>query len=241
MGQQMGGFELDVNQCTADRDGGVGGVRPGLHPPRLPRRASAPSTRTCSPTSRTPTTACGPSGPGSDVVCAGGGHLRPPPEHVDQGEQGRLLVGLRASPARSFTRKWAQWLEHDRYDGDVAWHSVVHQPMGYAVQSRHLMTALHFAGRQGRLPQRLRRRRRPHRRLPPRRHHAARRSAADVTQVALCQADAFARSAGRHTGRLDDARGHRPAPGRGSAGCNSMDEVWVPASFNVETFRDAAA
>ena len=22
-------------------------------------------------------------------------------------------------------------------------------------------------------------------------------------------------------------------------GCNSMDEVWVPASFNVETFRDS--
>ncbi|MGI9022922.1 MAG: glycosyltransferase family 2 protein, partial [Acidimicrobiales bacterium] len=45
-----------------------------------------------------------------------------------------------------FKRNWGQWLDEHRYDRDVTWHSVLHRPLGYAVQSRQLMAALHFAG-----------------------------------------------------------------------------------------------
>ena len=60
----------------------------------------------------------------------------------------------------------------------------------------------------------------------------------DVTQVALCQADSFFPVAGKHTvgWTMLEVTGLPPA---WVAGCNSMDEVWVPASFNVDTFRNS--
>lgn len=138
-----------------------------------------------------------------------------------------------------FTGKWSRWLEHDRYDVEIGWHSVVHRPMGYAVQSRLLMKSLHNAGvkvayrnaynlvdeEDGSgdflLDDLMKRAVRP-----------------DVTQVALCQADAFFPVQGRHTvgWTMLEVTGLPPA---WVAGCNSMDEVWVPATFNVETFRSS--
>ncbi len=140
-----------------------------------------------------------------------------------------------------FKRNWGQWLDEGRYERELTWHSVLHSPLGYAVQSRQLMTALHFAGVRvsyrnaygevdgpcrDPLLDDLRARR-------PRAH-------GDGTQVAFCQADAF--------GRIERGGGPRVGwsmlevtglPREWVEGCNAMDEVWVPASFNIETFRSS--
>ena len=112
----------------------------------------------------------------------------------------------------------------------------MHEPMGYAIQSRHLMTALHFKDI----------------RLSFRNAYgnvegptgdlliddiARRQVPAGAPQVAFCQADAFGRvtgTAARVGWSMLEVTG---LPQTWVDGCNSMDEVWVPSTFNVETFR----
>jgi GT2 family glycosyltransferase len=144
--------------------------------------------------------------------------------------------GIYEKSRKTFSRTWADWLERERYVGEVGWHSVVHQPLGYAVQSRKLMAALHFAGL----------------RVSYRNAYGEvdaktddlllddlvkRPLPAAAPQVAFCQADAFAavRGVARRVGwTMLEVTG---LPQAWVDGCNRMDEVWVPASFNVETFR----
>jgi glycosyltransferase involved in cell wall biosynthesis len=65
-----------------------------------------------------------------------------------------------------------------------------------------------------------------------------RKARTDVTQVGFCQADVFKGIQGkRRIGwTMLEVSG---LPQEWVEGCNLMDEVWVPASFNVETFRDS--
>ena len=136
-----------------------------------------------------------------------------------------------------FSAKWSQWLENERYAGEMVWHSVVHQPLGYAVQSRKVMQAMHFAGLK----------------LAYRNAYGQdddttddlllddlmkRRPTPGAPQVAFCQADAFGQVRGgpRIGWTMLEVTG---LPRAWVDGCNHMDEVWVPASFNVETFRDS--
>lgn len=134
-----------------------------------------------------------------------------------------------------FRRKWAGWLEEERYEGDVVWNSVLHRAPGYALQSRKLMEALHFAGMSVAfrnaygdadgatdsllLNDILKRKPRP-----------------GAPHVAFAQADVFQQVPGRcKVGwTMLEVTG---LPASWVDGCNAMDEVWVPASFNVETFR----
>ena len=144
--------------------------------------------------------------------------------------------GIYERSRKTFARTWGDWLERERYMGDVGWHSVVHQPLGYAVQSRQLMRAMHFAGLKVAyrnaygdtdaktddllLDDLLRR--------PP---------ANAAPQVAFCQADAFAAVPGRGPRAGWTMLEVTGLPKAWVDGCNRMDEVWVPASFNVETFQ----
>jgi len=137
-----------------------------------------------------------------------------------------------------FKRNWAWWLEEDRYDAEVTVHSVLHRPLGYAVQARRLMTALHFGGTRVAY-------RNAYGEVDPRTDDPllddlkARRPRPASPQVALCQADAF--------GRVEAAPGATRVgwtmlevtglPKDWVDGCNAMDEVWVPASFNVDSFQ----
>jgi len=146
--------------------------------------------------------------------------------------------GIYERSGKVFRRNWARWLDEDRYGSEVTWHSVLHRPLGYAVQSRQLMTALHFSGVRvsyrnaygevdGRLDD------------PLLDDLKARRPRPGGSQVAFCQADAFRRvQAGPGAPRVGwsmlEVTG---LPREWVDGCNAMDEVWVPASFNVETFR----
>ncbi|MDQ4070030.1 MAG: glycosyltransferase [Actinomycetota bacterium] len=138
---------------------------------------------------------------------------------------------------RVFERKWADWLENGRYDTQVVWHSILHRAPGYALQSRKLMLALNFEGVRvmyrnaygeddGRIEH------------PLLDDIRARKPRLDVPQVAFCQADVFRGVKGRRRvgWTMLEVDG---LPEAWVAGCNSMDEVWVPASFNVETFRES--
>jgi GT2 family glycosyltransferase len=134
-----------------------------------------------------------------------------------------------------FRRNWSRWVDHDRFATEAVWHSTVSQPLGYALTSRKIMRSLHQAGV----------------RLAYRNAYGApeaptrdpllddllkRRASPDVTQLAYCQADAFGAVRGRRRvgwSMLEVTGLPRPWVD----GCNSMDEVWVPATFNVETFR----
>ncbi|MFN2607035.1 MAG: glycosyltransferase [Acidimicrobiales bacterium] len=141
---------------------------------------------------------------------------------------------------RVFRRNWARWLEEERYDADVTWHSVLHRPLGYAVQSRRLMAALHFAGTRVAF-------RNAYGEVDARTDDPllddlkARTPRPASPRVALCQADAFGRvSAPAGVARVGwsmlEVTG---LPREWVDGCNAMDEVWVPASFNVESFRSS--
>ncbi len=134
-----------------------------------------------------------------------------------------------------FRRKWAGWLEEERYDGDVVWNSVLHRAPGYALQSRKLIEALHFSGLK----------------VAYRNAYGdvdgatdsllvndilKRTPKPDAPHVAFAQADVFQTNPGRRKvgWTMLEVSG---LPVEWVDGCNSMDEVWVPASFNVDTFR----
>lgn len=134
-----------------------------------------------------------------------------------------------------FADKWGQWLDRDRYDVSANWRSVIHSPLGYAVGSRRIMEQLHqsdvrvtFENAYGqtdgptgdRLIDDL----------------VLREPDPSATSVSYCQADFFRRTGtGHHVGySMLEVTG---LPQDWVAGCNRMDEVWVPATFNVDTFR----
>ena len=136
-----------------------------------------------------------------------------------------------------FRQKWGRWLEHDRYEGEAVWHSVLTRPLGYALHSRRMMLALHDAG------VRVAYRNAYGERDAPVEHPlladlVARRASRSVPQVAYCQADAFRRVRGslKVGWTMLEVTG---LPADWVDGCNSMQEVWVPASFNVDTFRSS--
>jgi GT2 family glycosyltransferase len=233
-GQQMAGAELDVNQCSRDRE--VESVvfaqayirrdcldRIGLLDERL--FAYFEDSDFCLRAKRA----------GLKVLCAG---TFRPPVHYQSTSTRENKVDFWTIYNRSqkvFRAQWARWLEQERYDGELVWHSVLHQPLGYAVQSRRLLWAMHFAGLKV-----------AYRNAyglsedPPGNllldDLLKRRPRLDVPQVALCQADAFGRVSGRTKvgWSMLEVTG---LPAEWVEGCNAMDEVWVPASFNVETFR----
>jgi GT2 family glycosyltransferase len=134
-----------------------------------------------------------------------------------------------------YTAKWASWHQEDSYDVSMTWHSVVHRPMGYAMGARSMMQAFHFHGIRVAYTNAY-----GDEDAPADNHLVAdlQRRPKDprAIQVAYCQADAFPRVAGRpRVGwTMLEVTG---LPQSWVDGCNHMDEVWVPASFNIETFE----
>lgn len=136
-----------------------------------------------------------------------------------------------------FKKKWAHWLEEERYETSATWHSVIHNPLGYAVQSRKLMLAMHFEG----VKLSYRNAYGAHDGAPD--HHlladiVTRKVSKGGNHIGFCMAEAFhAISGKRKIGwTMLEVTG---LPRRWVDGCNAMDEVWVPASFNIETFRNS--
>lgn len=137
--------------------------------------------------------------------------------------------------ARIFRKKWGHWLEQERYDGEVVWHSILHRAPGYALQSKRLMVALSFAGIRVAF-------RNAYGEDDGESDHALvndllkRPARLDIPQVGFCQANVFPSIEGRPKvgWTMLEVTG---LPQEWVNGCNGMDEVWVPASFNEETFR----
>ncbi|MDQ6909205.1 MAG: glycosyltransferase [Actinomycetota bacterium] len=236
-GQQLGGLEIDINQCPGDR--AVESVvfaqayirrycidRVGLLDEDL--FAYFEDSDYCLRARRA----------GMTVMCAGGTRPSVHRQNTSTRENKVDFWTIYNRSQKVFRRNWARWLEHERHDTEIVWHSVVHQPRGYAAQSRKLMEALHFADVK----------------VAYRNSYGhddeptgdlllddlmRRRPRSDVAQVALCQADAFGKvpaGAGRIGWTMLEVTG---LPQSWVDGCNTMDEVWVPASFNVETFRSS--
>jgi GT2 family glycosyltransferase len=236
-GEQVGGLERDVNQCARDRE-----VESVVFALAYLRRscideigvldeelfAYFEDTDYCVRAERA----------GYKVLCAGTFAAPVHIQNTSTRENGIDFWSVYDRSREVFSRNWSNWFDHDRYDVDAVWHSVLHQPLGYAAQSRKLMEALHFAGvrlgyrnaygtvEEGAesplLDDIVRRKARP-----------------DVAQIAFCQADAFGRVRGgqpRIGWTMLEVDG---LPASWVEGCNSMDEVWVPASFNIDSFRSS--
>jgi GT2 family glycosyltransferase len=234
-GQQMGGLELDINQARRDRPvesvvfaqayitqeciEGIGGLDEDFF-------AYFEDTDYCLRARRA----------GFGVRYTGA-VTSTHANNVSTRENNVDFWSLFNKSARIFQRKWGRWLEEDRYDADVVWHSILHRAPGYALQSRNLMVAMHFAGL----------------RVAYRNAYGEddgandsllindllkRKARTDVTQVAFSQADVFKGVKGRRRigWTMLEVSG---LPQEWVDGCNLMDEVWVPASFNVDTFRDS--
>ncbi|WP_147794096.1 glycosyltransferase [Cellulomonas sp. Y8] len=134
-----------------------------------------------------------------------------------------------------FGAKWRDWLDRDRYDVDAHWRSVAHSPLGYAVGSRKIMEQLHYQdvrvsfenayghvdGPTGE---------------PLIDDIMKREPSSKAVEISYSQADFFRRSEARYQVgyTMLEVTG---LPKDWVDGCNQMDEVWVPASFNVDTFR----
>jgi hypothetical protein len=134
-----------------------------------------------------------------------------------------------------FRHKWSDWLTDERYDAKVVWHSVLNRAPGYALQSRKLMEALHFAGMDVSFRNAYGDQDGPTDSLLLN-DLVQRKPDPAAPQVVFAQADVFQRVAGRRKvgWTMLEVTG---LPVEWVDGCNSMDEVWVPASFNLETFR----
>lgn len=134
-----------------------------------------------------------------------------------------------------FEKKWSRWLDVDRYETEVNWNSVLHSPLGYAVGSQKLMTELHYAGVRVSFKNAYGGHEEPSD-DPLVSDFALRRPSSDAIHVAYSQADAFGRLSGRYKVGYSmlEVTG---LPQSWVDGCNKMNEVWVPASFNVETFQ----
>ncbi len=155
--------------------------------------------------------------------------------NVSTRENGVDFWAMFERSGRVFRRKWGRWLEEERYEAEVVWHSILHRAPGYALQSRKLMAAMHFAG----LRVAYRNAYGDHE--PPADHPlladlVRRRRRRDVAQVGFCQADVFRgiKGAYRIGWTMLEVDG---LPREWVDGCNRMDEVWVPATFNADTFR----
>ncbi|MGQ0743369.1 MAG: glycosyltransferase [Acidimicrobiales bacterium] len=234
-GQQMGGGELDINQCVRTRDVECV-VFAQVYLRRDAIAAVGPldeeffayfeDTDWCLRARRA----------GFGVAYAGG--VSPVHFHNTSTRENKVDFWSMYEKSRAtFSRKWSSWLEHERYDAEVTWNSVVTRPLGYALHSRKMMLALHFAGLRVSYRNAYGAADDPvtHRLLADLVERKPNRGA---TQVAYCQADAFGSVKGRHRvgWTMLEVSG---LPRSWVAGANQMDEVWVPASFNLETFANS--
>ncbi len=176
---------------------------------------------------------------GFRVVCCGDVTLAHN-EHGSTRENDADLSTLLDASRQVFRRKWRRRLE-ERYVLDVGWHSIMNVPTGYGTTCRYLLLALDAAGvrvayRYAYGPGT------PHPVAEPEesRHYLlnvirGRKLDGRAPQVVYGQGDVFARVAGapRIGYTMLEVDG---VPDEWVRQANLMDEVWVPSTFNRETF-----
>jgi hypothetical protein len=178
---------------------------------------------------------------GYDVVCCGGVTLLHH-ENVSTRINGVEHSELFLESQQTFRRTWEPVLEARRYQRKLAWHSLTNFVSGYSISSREFMLALDRQGVEvsydyvyG-----------PGTPFPleePQANHSymvsiirERRIEPQQIQVVFGQGDVFNRNFGSYKiGFTMLETDHIPQEWARQA--NLMDEVWVPSTFNVETFR----
>lgn len=143
---------------------------------------------------------------------------------------------------RTFREKWEKEIESRRYRRRVSWRSIMNVPTGYAISSRALMLALERQGVEVAYQYAYG----PGSTNPAMEPEAAgdyrldgmrrRPSSVDDVQITYAQGDAFAAGQGaRRVGftMLEIDR----LPREWVRQANLMDEIFVPSTFNAETFR----
>ncbi len=234
-GQQMGGLELDVNQARRTRS-----VEAVVFAQAYLTRACLDVVGGLDETYFSyfeDTDYCLRAAQAGFEVLYAGGVCSTHVGNVSTRENNVDFWSMYNRSARTFRKRWAAWLEDERYDSDLVWHSILHRAPGYALQSKKLMTALHFAGTKvayrnaygeddGEPDSALI-------------HDLLKRPVStDVAQVGFCQANVFGGIQGRRKvgWTMLEVSG---LPQEWVDSCNTMDEIWVPASFNVETFQSS--
>ena len=146
--------------------------------------------------------------------------------------------GMYLKSRETFRGKYGQWLEHDRYKTDVVWNSVLNVPLGYAQTSRRIVDRLHHRGVRVMYRNAYDQ---PKETLDDHLlNDIVERPVPELPEriINYCQADFFTKRPGKHRigWSMLEVTG---LPKEWVAGCNAMDEVWVPTQFNVETFRNS--
>ena len=163
-------------------------------------------------------------------------------ENVSTAINGVRFNAVFEKSAAVFRKHWKSRIESRRYERKLAWHSIINFESGYAISSRQLMLAMdrqrvelsynYVYGPGTPFPVQepemsgdyminvIRQRSFPGSRV----------------QVVYGQGDVFERNTGKYKiGFTMLETDHIPAVW--AAAANRMDEVWVPSSFNEETFR----
>lgn len=144
---------------------------------------------------------------------------------------------------KEFKKLWSEELE-SKYDKMMAWHSIMNFPSGYAVSAKNFMLSLDSKGVDIRYkyvygkgtP------------FPVEEPASGdnyimniirqRKFSKNCAQVVYGQGDVFYKNDGKYKigFTMLETTG---IPKEWARQCNLMDEVWVPSSFNVKTFRDS--
>lgn len=160
-------------------------------------------------------------------------------------ENGVSHISLFQKSQKTFISKWGASLKKDRYsEGAVDWHSVVNTPSGYAVSSRNLMETLDKAGvfvaykyvygEGTAVP------------MPENKYSDSyminvmsnREFGQAPVQVVYGLGDVFKRNTGAYKigYTMLEVNG---LPEEWVKQANQMNEIWVPSSFNKQTFAEA--
>jgi GT2 family glycosyltransferase len=143
-----------------------------------------------------------------------------------------------------FSKRWKKQIESGRYNRKLAWQSIVNFESGYAISSKQLMLAMDRMGVELSYKYAYG----PGTPFPLPEPEASdsyminfirqRPFAGSGVQVLYGQGDVFDRNNGKYKiGFSMLETDHIPAAWVAAA--NRMDEVWVPSSFNAETFRNS--
>ncbi len=232
-GQQIGSLEKDVNQYALDRDvEAVAGacmyikrdVLDAIGPLNEAYFSYFEDTDYCLSASQA----------GYRTVCAGGVTLVHH-ENVSTKVNRASFSKMFARSQRVFRRRWEKKLMA-RYDTSVLWHSEVGTPSGYGLSSRELILQLDATNVDVRLAyvygtDWMDTELDDHRIAAMRQ----RSKSLDLPQVVYAPGELFVKNSGRYRigYTMLEVDG---IPSDWVDLCNSMDEVWVPSSFNAATF-----
>ncbi len=233
-GQQIGSLEKDVNQYNADRDvqGIVGAC---MYIKRVVLDAIGPLNEAFFSYFEDTDYCLGAAEAGFRTVCAGGVTLIHHENVTTRINRVNFSKMFRRSQ-KIFRKKWERKLK-GRYKTSVFWHSEVGSASGYAVSSRELLLQLDALGVDVRLAyiygtDWMDTQQDDHRIAAMRQ----RPKDLNLPQVVYAPGELFSKNSGgyRIGYTMLEVDG---VPEEWVRLCNEMDEVWVPSTFNAETFR----